>query len=331
VRPESYCCSALFCPLCVPLFSPVLSVRCAMCCALCSVHCALRFPLCAVHCALSSASFVVALSQAWSMQPYSVAIGELVSAQRRGVASGPAIAAKTEVKTGGDVAIRVGDEKKGDGADGTVPFESGLEKWASTVYFNGFYYTLTSAAVGFWEAEREARARGGQLVSIRSWEEQRFLEQWLETVAPQKSLWLGAITNTAYQFDRWLDGHPMDFQIFAGDIYPHSVDSYSIGKPEHQSILYMAEMSGSSATTPRAWRPLRQARTNDVKFGIIKIPRAACRFQAFRFRATQSVDLTELPNGQALTLPPKLTDDRIRGTHSPRHTAQDGTVTGLPL
>ena len=83
---------------------------------------------------------------------------------------------------------------------------------ASPIYFNpanGHYYTLTTESKNWQEAEAEAVAAGGNLVSITDAAEQAFIETTFLTGSNDRSIyWIGATDQTVEGTFVWTNGDP---------------------------------------------------------------------------------------------------------------------------
>lgn len=92
-----------------------------------------------------------------------------------------------------------------------VSLREKLRSDANWQEFQGSFYRLTPEKMPFQEARSWARSRGGDLVSITSEAEQRFL---ISAFGDKRPLWLGLSDEEEEGTWRWLNGEPLGYQAW---------------------------------------------------------------------------------------------------------------------
>ena len=134
--------------------------------------------------------------------------------------------------------------------------------WEESQGGNGHSYALTSGPLDWFEAQSEAEAFGGYLVSINSQSEQEFIVQsFLSGPNSNATYWIGLTDKDSEGVFKWVNGEPVTYTNW----YPGEPNEFTAGE---DFVIINWHFTQGQTATPGDWNDVPQG--NGV--GIIEMP-----------------------------------------------------------
>ncbi len=187
--------------------------------------------------------------------------------------------------------------------------------------YNGHEYLLTNASKTWVEAQAEAIALGGNLVTVNDGAEEAWLQQ---TFGTTESFWIGLTDEAVEGQFQWVSGEALGYTNWA----PGQPDNYLLaGGEDYVALNFRTTQKWNDASSTQKYRGIIELNTPNNNAGVLGFSQSDWVFNEGEKTATLTVNRT-----QGITGTVTVDYATVAGTAiaSQDYTAQSGTLTFAP-